>query len=492
MPARAAPLRGQTDVRDERPFLEYESGIHMESPTRRVLVSRWSPHVLRWLPPIALTTLVAGLSLVSPLRRSFFYYAGSSSVSALVVLVAWAVIAWSVAIRAHQQFVRTLRSATLTHVLIVGCLVGLLLILRSRVSLASIPLLCLIVHLGAAGEPVRLRIAAGVLMAILTSVLAEGVLAASLWIPALWNVPGFNVVAFNRYWWDVNVIQLNPACAQSDPELAYILRPGTCTFSNPGYRNEYRINRLGVRDDEESLDRPVIVAIGDSHTMGMGVEEHETYAAQLERLTGLKTLNTGVSSYGTARELMLLHRVDRDAARYVLLQFCSNDFEENRAFLANGTLPRRTRDWFDTQVEDDQARRRYYAGKFMDFSLLAIRRGLVRRISTEPQEPQQDGSGPSKQFLEDLLNVIDRDAADLTTTEVLVFEMDFLPDYRKENAADLQQLLVDYQARGRLRNVRVVDVMKDLGPEYFIPLDGHMNALGHRRVAERLAAAIQQ
>ena len=37
-----------------------------------------------------------------------------------------------------------------------------------------------------------------------------------------------------------------------------------------------------------------------------------------------------------------------------------------------------------------------------------------------------------------------------------------------------------------------LDVMKDLGPEFFIPLDGHMNALGHRRVAERLAAVIQQ
>ena len=125
----------------------------------------------------------------------------------------------------------------------------------------------------------------------------------------------------------------------------------------------------------------------------------------------------------------------------------------------------------------------------MDFSLLAIRKGLARRVSTDSQ---QDGSGPSKQFLEDLLKVIDRDAVDLATTEVIVFEMDFLSDYRKENAAYLQQLLLEYQARARLRNVRVVDVMTDLGPEFFTPLDGHMNALGHRRVAERLAAVIQQ
>jgi lysophospholipase L1-like esterase len=358
------------------------------------------------------------------------------------------------------------------------------------VTLAVIPLLGLIVHLGAAGEPVRLRIAAGVLMSVLTAVLAEGVLAASLWIPALWNVPGFNVVAFNRYWWDINVIQLNAACAQWDSELAYTLRPGTCTFSNPGYRNQYRINRLGVRDDGESLERPVIVAVGDSHTMGMGVEQQESYATQLERMTGLKTLNTGVSSYGTARELMLLDRVDRRETRYVLIQFCSNDFAENREFLASGTLPRRTREWFDARVENDRARRRYYAGKFIDLSLSTIRRGLERRVSTDSQQDVPGRS--SKQFLEDLLKVIERHAVDLTATEVIVFEMDFLSDYRQENAAYLQQLLIDYQARARLRNVRVVDVMKDFGPELFIPLDGHMNALGHRRVAERLAAVIQR
>jgi len=462
----------------------------MESPRRRVLFSRWSPHVLRWLPPIALTACVVGIGLASPLRRSFFYHAGSSSISALVVLVAWTVISWRVAIGAYQQFIRALGSATLKHLLLAGCLVGLLLLLRHRVTLASIPLLCLIVHLGAAGEPIRLRIAAGVLMSVLTAVLAEGVLAASLWIPALWNVPGFNVVALNRYWWDINVIQLNPACAQWDPELAYTLRPGTCTFSNPGYRNEYRINRLGVRDDDESLDRPVIVAAGDSHTMAMGVDEHESYATQLERITGLKTLNTGVSSYGTARELMLLDRVDRSETHYVLIQFCSNDFEENREFLASGTLPRRTREWFDAQVDNDRARRRYYAGKFIDLSLSAIRRGLERRVSTD--SPQEVPGRSSKQFLEDLLKVIERHSVDLAGTEVIVFEMDALSDYRKENAAYLQQLLIDYQARARLRNVRVVDVMKDFGPDLFIPLDGHMNALGHRRVAERLAAVIQR
>jgi len=40
----------------------------MDSPTRPVLFSRWFPHVLRWLPPIALTACVVGICLVSPLR----------------------------------------------------------------------------------------------------------------------------------------------------------------------------------------------------------------------------------------------------------------------------------------------------------------------------------------------------------------------------------------------------------------------------------------
>ena len=50
------------------------------------------------------------------------------------------------------------------------------------------------------------------------------------------------------------LIQFDPQCARYDPGLAYTLKPGTCTFENIEFKNSYRINRAGVRDEEASLD----------------------------------------------------------------------------------------------------------------------------------------------------------------------------------------------------------------------------------------------
>jgi hypothetical protein len=282
----------------------------------------------------------------------------------------------------------------------------------------------------------------------------------------------------------------NPACAQWDPELVYTLKPGTCTFSNPGYMSEYRINRLGVRDSEESLHQPEIVVLGDSHTMGMGVEQDETYASQLETISSLKTLNAGVSSYGTVRELGMLQRIDTTRARYLLIQYCSNDYDENREFIdSGGKLPRRNRDWFDSQVEADKIRRRYYLGKFSDSLLSLASQRLLVRVGGDLGTGTGDGHN-SDQW-EYLLKVIDRHPVDLSGMTIIIFAMEFPADYRQEDAPRLEQRLTDYRGHRRLSRVHVLDVMKGFGPEHFLPLDGHMNALGHRRVAERLASVIR-
>src|SRR5262245_25750065 len=64
---------------------------------------------------------------------------------------------------------------------------------------------------------------------------------------------------FNR-----GLIQFEPACAQYDPGVSYTLRPGTCTFSNLEFRNEFHINRLGLRDDDRALEAPEVIVLGDS------------------------------------------------------------------------------------------------------------------------------------------------------------------------------------------------------------------------------------
>src|SRR4029079_7125411 len=128
------------------------------------------------------------------------------------------------------------------------------------------------------------------------------------------------------------LIQFDPRCAQYDAGLTYTLKPGTCTFENIEFRTTVHVNRLGLRDNEEALHAPDVIVIGDSHAMGWGVEEDQTFGRVLARQSGLKILNAGISSYGTVREMRLLDRLDVSRLRFLILQYSDNDLLENQTF----------------------------------------------------------------------------------------------------------------------------------------------------------------
>ena len=68
-------------------------------------------------------------------------------------------------------------------------------------------------------------------------------------------------------------ISLLPECSQYDPETFYTLKAnGTCRFSNIEFETTYSINSAGLRDEEADLIAPTVIALGDSFTLGAGVE----------------------------------------------------------------------------------------------------------------------------------------------------------------------------------------------------------------------------
>jgi hypothetical protein len=166
--------------------------------------------------------------------------------------------------------------------------------------------------------------------------------------------------------WDRRLPQLTPACAHYDSILGYALKPARCRFTNREFSVDMVINSGGFRDDERGLAAPDVVVIGDSYAMGWGVAQDSTFADQLEARTGLTTLNTGVSSYGTARELLSLGRVNLADARYLIIQYCDNDFRENSEFVAgHGHLSISSRAAYDTNVAQHERSLRYYPGKYL-------------------------------------------------------------------------------------------------------------------------------
>lgn len=103
---------------------------------------------------------------------------------------------------------------------------------------------------------------------------------------------------------------------------------------------KYVTNDRGFRDARNfAYAKPPgvfrVLSVGDSHTQGYEVRQESTFSAVLERALGRKraaveVLNTGVSGFGNAEELVFL---ENEGIKYspdvVVLGFFANDFEDN-------------------------------------------------------------------------------------------------------------------------------------------------------------------
>jgi len=281
-----------------------------------------------------------------------------------------------------------------------------------------------------------------------------------------------------------DIVQFQPACAEFDLELGYRLRPGTCRFTTRVFDTELSINSLGVRDSESALVAPSIVIAGDSYAMGWGVEHDETVSHQLSLLTGEKTLNLGVSSYGTAREMSMLGRADLSGAEALVIQYCENDFAENVAFAqGNGRLRTMSRAAYAERVEEHLATTRYAMGKHVRRFVPILWKGL--RGFPEPGVAR-----PCAQDARAFLNTLHLTSAPPRPLRVIVFEGLYGPEHR---TCFLDALAAQARAGGLptwISQLDTIDVASILSDADYLPLDGHLNAQGHRKVAEAVAEVL--
>ena len=139
-----------------------------------------------------------------------------------------------------------------------------------------------------------------------------------------------------------------------DDHLGHALNPG---FSGPGVgRSFHTINADGLRfsgamptsTEWPASERPIL-AVGDSYTYGDEVRDEEAWPAQLQRLTGRRVLNGGVTGYGFDQMVL---RAEQLVAAYqpsvVIASFITHDIE--RAEMRR--MWWRNKPWF--VVENDQ------------------------------------------------------------------------------------------------------------------------------------------
>ena len=305
-------------------------------------------------------------------------------------------------------------------------------------------------------------------------------------------IPNFTLKAFRDFYrvHDRYTIQVLPECAGYDEGLFYTLKPGNCRFENREFDTTVSANSLGTRDDEESLEKPEIVLLGDSFTMGWGVEEDETFGYQVEQRAGSKLLNAGVSSFGTVREMKLLERIDTDSLKYLIIQYHQNDYEENQEYLeGNNNLIISSRQQYDDLIESVADRIGYYFGKYTTY----ISKFTLKNFLSQ-SELYDTGEGPRNipNEVNSFLNVLMNSKVKLEGVQLVVFEIGSYADNDNRFSKLLGGEIRDESYPDFIRNARILDMTMELNQEHFFILDDHLNAAGNQIVANNIVTTLNQ
>jgi hypothetical protein len=107
-------------------------------------------------------------------------------------------------------------------------------------------------------------------------------------------VAGLPLFEFPNWRFDRTIVHEKSEIPIPDPVLGWVSRPG---HVSEGYNTfEHGIRR---NHQETSIRTGSILAVGDSFTEGLEVEDNESWPAHLERMTGKPVVNGGVMAYAT-------------------------------------------------------------------------------------------------------------------------------------------------------------------------------------------------
>lgn len=305
------------------------------------------------------------------------------------------------------------------------------------------------------------------------------------------SIPDTAEVPFSTFYtgFERNILQYEP-CMIYDTALFYKMIPGLrFTFGNIEYNNQYNINRESFRDDEASLFGPQVVCIGDSYTLGWGVDQDQTFAKLLSDKTSRTVLNGGNSSYGTARELKELTYVDTSILEHLVVQYCRNDYTENLNFVDNGGVLR---------ISDEESYRlariryqwgkEYFPGKYfisIGYDWLRSELRYLWKGTRQADYITQNQEQAARVFLEVL-----RHANLSSRIKLIVIDLNGYVEMNSNFINGLKMVLKEPRYDDLRTRLTAVDLSGVLQKSDFYTLDTHLKASGHLKIADTLAAII--
>jgi hypothetical protein len=289
---------------------------------------------------------------------------------------------------------------------------------------------------------------------------------------------------------DQSIIQYEPTLAKYDSALFYTLKPGIGRFSNREFDNQFLINSAGLRDDEQSLVAPEIIVLGDSYTMGWGVDQDSTYPQILKRELGISVLNSGISSYGTAREFGMLNRINTDSLKVLIIQYCPNDLIENINYIENGnSLQLSPPETWHRLVSEKKERKKYYPFKH----LFTVSKSMKRysKVDDQFETRKKESATPKIGTAEAFLSIL-RDS-DKIPDDAMIIVFNVEAENVNNGFISLIKATLDGQFASALHDrVSYLDLTGKLDNSNRFIWDPHLNSSGHRTVANEILQHIQK
>ena len=336
------------------------------------------------------------------------------------------------------------------------------------------------------------RAALALLTLCLTLGLVEFALAITMRFPS--HMPQVVLWALREYYdyYERNILQFDSNISEHSSYLGYRLRTNTSVFNNREFSTLIEPNSKHLRDTEESLRSPQIIVLGDSYTFGWGVNSDERFSNILGKLLNRSVANVSMSSYGTAREFMLLRSLEPVSADYVVIQYIHNDYGENITYLKHtNSLPVMSANHFLIRCHQNRLNKRYWPGKHIRYlfpKLVGyVRKGINRGIVSSNYMPP-----PVENEVAAFINILLKNADLLHDKKIIVFSINDWGLNEDNFVSTLVKRINENpnQVTEEIRTLIAFDASYILNNSNYFLLDHHINAQGHSIIADYLSKII--
>ena len=285
--------------------------------------------------------------------------------------------------------------------------------------------------------------------------------------------------------------EVGAAFSEYDPYYGKRLKTSvSLERTTPEFTMRLTTNRLGFRGPEPEGDpRGALLFLGDSFTMGYGVDDGSEFPEIVRRALGVPVVNAGIGDSGNGRWLKFLARdAPRFEPRFVVLELQQNDFADNRrerlfTLDAQGGLVE-----LSPPPPDIARRLQRWIDAVPGLSSMHLVAKLYQALRAQPRPdafaPQP--GGPQQPQPPDALTRAIVEAVLARCAERGWPVIGLLADVRGDHARALAGLFVQ-----RGHPVLVIPTQPER-PDLYFAIDGHWNAAGHRFAADVLLAEIRR